>query len=208
MIGGQVTDIEGERQPPTRGTARQHPSRQDRRTAARQRAHGRNLRGGDAAQNRGALALTANMWASRFRLWTTFSMWRNRPKRWARRRAKTPRRARSRSRRFTASRIRARMAPKSSAVWPMPRSQPFGDRARAAARDRRSDRAAEIVDATCRNSASIAGWSSTVAVDIARKGPGADHGGRSSGQRTEGRQAGPACVRRKRMSKCWRSCAT
>ena len=44
MIGGQVNDLEGEGQATHRGPARIDSSRQDRGAAARQRAHGRDLR--------------------------------------------------------------------------------------------------------------------------------------------------------------------
>ena len=45
MIGGQVADLEGEGKPPSAPLARIHPSRQDRRPAARQPAPGRDLCG-------------------------------------------------------------------------------------------------------------------------------------------------------------------
>ena len=45
MIGGQVNDLEGEGKAPDGAAAGIDPSRQDRGAAARQRAHGRDLRG-------------------------------------------------------------------------------------------------------------------------------------------------------------------
>ena len=96
MIGGQVTDIEGERQPPTAELLdRIHRAK----TGALLRASvrmGAIAAGGRRRRTGGALAITASMSGWRFRLWMTFWTWRNRPKRWARRRAKMRRRARSR----------------------------------------------------------------------------------------------------------------
>ena len=107
MIGGQVTDIEGERQPPT---AELLDSIHRAKTGALLRASvrmGGIAAGGDAAQI-ARFRATASMSAWLFRSWMTFWMWRNRPKRWARPRARMRRRARSHSRPFTASTHRER----------------------------------------------------------------------------------------------------
>ena len=54
MIGGQVNDLEGEGQHPDRALARIHSPRQDRSAAARQRPHGRDIRGRGRRSARGA----------------------------------------------------------------------------------------------------------------------------------------------------------
>ena len=89
MIGGQVADLEGEGKPPDARAARIHSPRQDRRAAARQPAHGRDLRGRRRGSNTRRSPATASTSAWRFRLWTTSWTSRNPPKRSARRPART-----------------------------------------------------------------------------------------------------------------------
>jgi geranylgeranyl diphosphate synthase type II len=57
MIGGQVADLEGEGKPPDAALLESDPSRQDRRSAAGQPAHGRHLRGRERGAICGALLL-------------------------------------------------------------------------------------------------------------------------------------------------------
>ena len=107
MIGGQVDDLEGEGKPPTRAAARIHSSREDRRAAARQRPHGRDLRrrGRRAATTRSPASANTSAW--RFRSSTTFSTSSNLPRRSAKPPARTRSRRRSRFPRSTASTIAA-----------------------------------------------------------------------------------------------------
>ena len=128
MIGGQVADLEGEGKPPNAAAARNHPSRQDRRAAARQPAHGRHLRGRRRRTIRRALLLRRARRAWRFRSSTTFWTWKNPPKRWARPRARTRSSRRSPFPRSTAWTIRAAWRRRNASARTR-RSTPFGERA-------------------------------------------------------------------------------
>ena len=142
MIGGQVTDIEGERQPPTAELLdRIHRAK----TGALLRASVR--MGAIAAGGRRTIRMpfpvTVNTWGSLFRSWTTFSTWKNLPPPWARRREKTPLRARLPSRRCMGSTLRAAWR-RSSAAW-LTKHWNLRRPGRAPSRDSRSDRAPEVL---------------------------------------------------------------
>ena len=106
MIGGQVADLEGEGKPPDAQLLESYPPRQDRRAAARERAHGRDLRGRGRASSLTPCPVTASTSAWRFRSSTTCWMSSSRPKRSAKPRARMRSSRRSRFRQSTASRNR------------------------------------------------------------------------------------------------------
>ena len=206
MIGGQVGDHRRRRPTAQRRAARNHPSRQDRRSAARQPAHGRHLRRRRSPSSSTRSPATASTSAWRFRSWTTFWTWSSRPKRWAKPRARTPR--------STRSRFRRSMAWSDRAPWPKRKRlaahlalRPF---------DERAERLRELADLIVhrramkpprRNRLDRAAGGARPR-RIARESPGADHGRRGAGQRAEGRQGRRERRRRSRHRSCSRSRAT
>ena len=200
MIGGQVNDLEGEGKPPDARAARDHPSRQDRGAAARQRcAWARSTPAPSDGAVRGALLL---------------------------RRARRPgvpdrgRHAgrggivrgagqdRGQGRRAAQDHLPGGLRPGGVATaWPSEECErahaalePFGDRARAPARTGRSDRSAANHEDAARPPAGGARSGR-----VAREGAGADHGRRGARRRAEGGQARPAGGGRCRASKCSRA---